>query len=812
MIVAGCAVLLAALIAPLAGLADATLATAARALDFGPLPGFTETPQRSTVLDRDGNVIAVLREENRKVVDLDEVPRHVVEAVIATEDERFRQHGGVSWRAVARAAIGNLGAGEITSGASTITQQLVKNTVVGVGDAETFARKLREAVYAAELERQLTKDAILERYLNEIYLGNGVYGVGTAAEFYWGKPVSELTLSDAAVLAGMIRSPAANDPLRHPDAARQRRDIVLSQMVAGGALHPDEATRAMRQPLAVDVQPLPRTRNPFWVSYVRSLLLQDPALGATAAEREGTLLRGGLTVRTTIDSRLQALADAVIAEVLTDVEGPQATLPVVDPQTGDILAVGFGPRTFGIGPGETQVNPALPGVGSGGRQSGSTFKAFGIVAALEAGVSPAYTMDTPSPYVAEHCQGAAGPYTVSNYSDGGGGIMDMAAATARSSNVYFVHLVDQLVSPEALSELAARMGITTPVGPYCSSVLGTAEVFAVDMASAFGTLANGGVHCRLRAVTEVLDARGRVISRQDPDCDRAVRSGVTARATTLLRGPIEDGTASRHGRIGRPAAGKTGTTDSYADAWFAGYIPQLSAAAWVGHLEELVPMTDPRCGEVTGGCLPTMIWAAFMRQAVEVLGLPAQSFPQPPPLPRGTVPDLVARSRAEAASALMEARFSWEVQVVRHHRPAGEVVAQQPSGGVRVEEGTTVVLRVSDGEAPIPTVPDLIGMSRADAEAAVRALGLQPRVGEVAVVDADWFGRVLSQSPEPGTAIDQPADEPDSAGLGEVVLRVGRERTAEDPEPPSPESPSPESSSPESPATPEPASSDGPQE
>src|SRR5680860_426382 len=427
-IVVSCAVLVAALLAPVASLADSTLATAAAGVDFGPLPGFTETAERSTVLDRDGNVIAVLREENRTLVDLDEVPEHVVAAVVATEDDRFREHEGVNWRAVARAAVGNLGAGEITSGASTITQQLVKKTVVGVGEEQTFARKIREAVYAIELERQLTKDAILERYLNEIYLGNRVYGIGTAAEYYWGKDVGELTLSDGALLAGMIRSPAANDPVRHPQAARQRRDIVLAQMVAVGALHADEAARTMRQPLALDVRPLPPPQNPFWVTYVRTLLLQDPALGATADERERTLLRGGLTVRTTIDPQLQALADAAIAELLTDVEGPQATLPVVDPRTGDILAVGFGPRTFGKGPGKTQVNPALPGVGSIGRQSGSTFKAFGIVAALEAGVSPTYTMDTPSPYVAENCPTAGGPYTVGNYSDGGGGIMDMAAA------------------------------------------------------------------------------------------------------------------------------------------------------------------------------------------------------------------------------------------------------------------------------------------------------------------------------------------------------------------------------------------------
>ncbi|MDP8969877.1 MAG: transglycosylase domain-containing protein [Actinomycetota bacterium] len=756
--IAGAGTLLAATLAPLAGGAAAAVQTVdRRLLTIPPLPPTLGEPaERSVVLARDGSVLAILRDENRSAVKLSEVPQHVVEAVIVTEDADFRQHNGVNWRAVARAALDNVRAGEVTSGASTITQQLVKNLT---GDsAQTLDRKLREALWAVELEERLTKDQILEEYLNRAYFGNAVYGIGTASEYYWGKPVTQLTVADGALLAGLIRSPQANDPVRNPQAAVRRRNIVLGQMADAGLLAGQEADRLQSAALGLNVTPPQPPRDPFLVAYVREVLKQDPALGADARSRDHLALTGGLTIRTTFDPRLQDLAGAAIREVLSDPEGPQAALVVVHPATGEVLAVGTGPKRFGQGPGETEVSPAVPGLGSRfGRQPGSAFKPFAIVAALQADVSPTYTIDTPSPYIAQSpaCRNGDGsPWTPGNYSDGGGGVMDMARATALSSNVYFAHLVDQKIGPGPLVDAARRLGIThSELQPICSAVLGGEEVFPLDMASALGTLANGGLHCTAFAVAEVVDRDGRTISRRDADCDRAVEADVAARATALLRGPIEHGTASRNAALGRPAAGKTGTTQDYRDAWFIGYVPQLSAATWVGYEDAQRPMTDRRCGGgVTGGCLPAMIWQRFMSRAVATLGLPPEDFAPPPPLASTLVPDVVGRPVGEAQQILADVRLASSVQTVTSSRPAGTVVAQNPPAGARAEVASGVTLSVSDGRGPRSVMPNLVGLTAAEADARLRALGLRAMMYIVPLDNGHHHGMVLAQSPPAGSA------------------------------------------------------------
>lgn len=795
--IGGAAVLLAASFAPTANLATGLLDVVDGQLisQIPPLPeDLGEAAERSIVYDREGGEIAVLRVENRRVVELGAIPMHVRQAVIATEDAAFDQHRGVNWRAIARALAGNVTAGDITSGASTITQQLVKNRVVG--SELTVDRKLREAVYAIELEQRFTKDEILQAYLNEVYLGNGVYGVGTAAEYYWGKDPRDLTVAEGALIAGIIRSPTRNDPVDNPLNAVRRRNIVLDQMAGEGFLDPGEAEDLKSTPLHLDVHELTVARNPYFVDYVRALLKTDPALGATEVEREQTVLLGGLEIHTTIDPALQEIAHEVISEVLTGQDAPLGTITAVDPRTGELLALGFGPHPYGPGPGQVDVNPAVPEGGGSGRQPGSSFKAFEVVAALEEGIPPTYLFDAQARYT--HTDPACRGHEIGNYADASQGRLDMAAATARSSNTYFAHLLDR-TGPAPLVDVARRMGITTPLQPLCSLVLGAAEVFPLDMASAFGTLANNGVACTPFVVARVLDREGRAISEGDGQCRDAIDPGIAARATALLRGPIEAGTASRRGGIGRPAAGKTGTTDEYHNAWFVGYIPQLSTAAWVGH-DRPRTLTDSRCGgNVTGGCLPTMLWQRFMSRAVAARNLPVESFPAPPALPVGTVPDVTGQAREVADETLAEVGFVADTETVTDHRPAGTVVTQTPPGGTQTELGSAVLLGVSDGEGIAPLMPDLLGRDLDDARERLRGLDVEVTVVEVPVGDDTNVGIVVRQRPAAGTSIE---------GVEVVTLEVGRQRRADDPspEPTAPPQPTPPPTSTEPPEAPPPAS------
>ncbi|HWH33509.1 MAG TPA: transglycosylase domain-containing protein [Egibacteraceae bacterium] len=795
--IAAAALLVAVSLGPTAGMAATVLQrTEGGLFDFPPLPQDLGSPdERSVVYARDGSVLAILHVENRKSVPLSQVPLHVQQAVLATEDADFYEHQGVNWRAILRAALGNLRAGEVTSGASTITQQVVKNAVTG-GEV-TLRRKVREAAYAVELEKRMDKRAILELYLNEAYFANGVYGIATAAEYYFGKDVGDLTVAEAALLAGMIRAPERNDPRDAPERARARRDIVLTQMAVEGFITRQEAERLRATPMELDIHPLEDIRNPFFVDYVRHLLKQSDALGPDVQARDRAVLRGGLAIHTTLDPRLQDIAQEVIAEALDRGEDPLAALTAVDPRSGEILALGFGPKPYGKGPGQTEVNPAVPGLGSSGRQAGSAFKAFQLVAALEEGISPGFSFQAGSRYTYKDpaCDG----HTVGNYADASQGVLDMASATAVSSNTYFARLVD-LTGPDKLVEVAKRMGITSDIPAVCSLVLGSGEVFPLDMASAFGVLANEGVRCPPYAISRIVDRTGRVIMRAQPECERVVDKGIAARATSLLRGPIERGTASRNGRIGRPAAGKTGTSQDYWNAWFTGFVPQLSTAVWVGHERNVPMMGHPSCPRgMTGGCVPTQIWSRFMRRALDVLDLPVASFPAPPPIPTAAVPSVVGMTEEEATEVLEDAGFNVVPETVTDHRKAGTVVRQEPGGGGRAPKGGLISISVSDGEGTMPLVPSLLGMTEEEARA---ALGQLDGEVEVAVVrepaEEDRIGKVVAQSPEAGA---------DATDLATITLTIGRARTADDPTPTPTGTPS---ETPSASATPTPTESTGP--
>jgi penicillin-binding protein 1A len=578
-------------------------AAALRALLLAPPP----LAERTTVYASDGSVLAVLHAgENREPLPLARIPRPVRQAVLAAEDARFFRHGGVDPVALARALAANLATGRIAEGGSTITMQLARLAYLR-DRRRTVARKAKEMLLATMLERRLSKDEILEAYLNTVYLGRGAYGVGAAAQAYFGKPAEDLGLAEGALLASLIEEPSALDPAADRGRARARRDAVLRRMRELGMID----DRALREALAEPVRVTPRSTSvgidmvapvgASFVEHVKRQLLADPRLGATPAERADRLFRGGLRVHTTLDLRAQRAAERAVASVLWRPGDPAAALAAVEPSTGAIRALvgGEDARGFNLA---TQAR----------RSPGSAFKVFTLVAAIEAGIPldrvyaapPSITFRLPTGEV----------WTVDNYEGAPAGRLSLLDATVFSINTVYAQVVME-VGPRAVVDVARRMGITSPLDPYPAITIGglTYGVSPLEMASAYATLANGGVRVPPYAVTRVEDATGRVLLRNGPEPRRALTPEVAAAATDALRQVVARGTGRRALRLGIPAAGKTGTTENYTNSWFVGFTDRLSAAVWIGRPRANVPLYGihgwPR---VYGGSLPAEIWVRFM--------------------------------------------------------------------------------------------------------------------------------------------------------------------------------------------------------
>ena len=620
-VVVASALLVASLALPGALAASDMLDTVERdVLDVPPMGDVTAPPQNSFVYAADGSELAELNfEENRVPVTLDEVPQDVINAVLATEDADFYDHGGVDHGAIARAFLTNLRGGGIEQGGSTITQQYVKNAFLD--DSQTYQRKLQEAVYAIELERRMTKPEILESYLNRTYFGHGVYGIGTAAERYFSKAPDELTLGEAATLAGLIRSPERNNPLSNAENAQTRRNVVLRQMAYHGFISEDQARVASEAPLGTDIsEPTPPT-NPFWVEWVSRLLTNDrvaeglgsqtdalTAMGSTFEERRRMVFQSGLRIHTTLDPEMQEQAEATLRDHLSYEDQspeelarePMGALVSVDPETGGIKTMAVGPQDYGscseddswVGEDDagrllcdrTKLNPVAPVAGSsiGKRQPGSAFKPFLTAAALEEGIPPTLEMDATGPHTIESCAGGD-DWEVRNV--GGDGNLDMYEAMARSSNVYHARLIDE-VGPDRMASMAERLGIN-PLADreiVCPLALGSASVTPLEMASAYATLANSGVRCAPYAITRIEDAQGNTLWEHREDCSRVVDHEIADRVTDILEGPVTSGGTAAGANLGQwPTRGKTGSTNDFVDAWFVGYVRQLATAAWVGY-------------------------------------------------------------------------------------------------------------------------------------------------------------------------------------------------------------------------------------
>ena len=715
------------LVVPAGGLARDT---ANKLGDVPPLAEALPDPaQRSVIYAADGKtaLATIWLDENRRVVPLSGIPKRVRNAVIAIEDDRFYQHEGVDFRGIARAAVTDLRSGHIAQGGSTLTQQLVKLTVTG--NSRTIDRKLREAMYAVELERRYSKNQILEYYLNQAYFGEGVYGIATAAQHYFGNTsIKFVSLAQAASLAATIAAPERYKPTNRK-ANLARRNLVLNRMQELRFATPREVAKAKRVKLRVTRYNPPR-RQPYFVEFIKQQLLHDPAydkvLGKEGTERrKRAVFQGGLRIYTTLQPRRQSQARAAVSNQLWSRFGrdgnPTGALASVDPKTGRILALYGGRENFK----RFQVDLATAR-GGAGFQPGSSFKVFFLVAALEKGISPGRVYNSPARIVipARRCYtGINQPWDPGNAGDGEAGVFNMYQATAHSVNTYFAQLAMD-VGIERGIEAARRMGISVPPAGsrdydehwnVCSSVLGVVPVSVLDMASAYGVLANNGVRCPAYSIARI-DSPDRKLYEHRSSCTRVIEPKIAATVTAMLRGVVTGGTGIAAALPGRPVAGKTGTAQDYKSAFFNGYTPQMATSVWVGFTPKPVPMSYQNGGRpVYGGTFPAMVFHDYMASALS--GAPVEGFPAAPPPPKpptttppGTppppttnpprtthadvlVPGVVGLPAGAARAVLRTTGLSAGLAYSGRGRP-GRVTAQTPGAGDRLPRGSSVTLVV----------------------------------------------------------------------------------------------------------------------
>lgn len=550
------------------------------------------------IVARDGTRLARLYDKYKVYVPITQIPPVMRQAVIAVEDERFYSHRGVDLRGITRAAIANYSHQQITQGASTITQQLARKLFLT--NKQTVSRKVQEMLLAIEIERNYSKDEILERYLNLIYFGAGAYGVQAASHAYFGKDVSGLTLPEASMLAGLVAAPSLYSPYNDLQRAKDRQQHVLDRMVAAGYIsraEADDAAAAKLKLIGSQGSGIQSYRYPYFTTYVISELVKQFGYDQ--------IYRGGLVVYTTLDTRLQNLAQAAVTAGVEQgrTEGygmHQGALVAEDPRSGQILAmvggVGFSPKS--------QFNRAW----QARRQPGSSFKGFVYSAAVDKGtpVSAVY-QDAPVTYPA----GDGTDYKPQDDDHRYLGAIPLRKAFELSRNIVAVRLAND-IGIGTVVDYAHRMGITEDLEADLSLALGTAVVSPLDMVSGYSTIASGGIYTQPTAIRMVLDQYG-VVAQDNryPQRKPALSPGTAYIMTTLMEGVIQEGTGYPNAIIGRPAAGKTGTTSDFRDAWFVGFVPQLAAAVWVGNDDY------SRMYESYGGNVPARIWAHFMKGALQ---------------------------------------------------------------------------------------------------------------------------------------------------------------------------------------------------
>ncbi|GHH85297.1 carboxypeptidase [Streptomyces sulfonofaciens] len=658
----GVSVLAGAVMAGIALPAAGALGLAAK----GSVEGFDDIPanlkrpplsQRTTILDANGGQIAAVYSRDRTVVPLKDISPFMQKAIVAIEDSRFYQHGAIDLKGVLRALNQNAQSGGVAQGASTLTQQYVKNvfveeagddpTKVAQATQQTLGRKVKELKYAIQVEEKLGKKRILGNYLNITFFGQQAYGIEAASQRYFSKHAKDLDLGESALLAGIVQSPSRYDPVNDPDEAIQRRNVVLQRMADVGDVSQADADAAKKKPLGLKVS---KPENGcitavkgagFFCDYVRDVFLTDPVFGKTQEERSKLWNRGGLTIRTTLDPKAQeSVQDSVKKHVYSSDEVATA-VTLVQPGTGKILGMGQS-RPYGFKGNDTQINLSVNhDMGGGaGYQPGSTFKPIVAAAAIEGGIPATRTYDSPyeMPYPSPvpKCDGKqwvnTDGTTLTNENTSEHGTMAMKEATAKSVNTYYVKLIKDVGICPVL-KMAGKMGVSRADGQEMlqtpSIALGAQEMSPLTMASAYATFASRGTYCTPIAIESITGPDKKSIPVPKSTCTRAMSEKTADTINTLLNGVVEDGTGKEAGLSDRPSAGKTGTTDSRYAAWFVGYTPNISGAVWVGDPAHKRKMFNITIGgvphaKVFGEDTPGPIWKDAVSGAL--VGKPALNF------------------------------------------------------------------------------------------------------------------------------------------------------------------------------------------
>lgn len=565
--------------------------------------------QGTKVYDDNDELITEFHVERRIFVPLAQIPRSLRDAVLATEDRRFYSHWGIDPIGIGRAVWQNYRRGRIVEGGSTITQQLTK--VLFLTPDKSLERKLKEAILALELERRYSKDRILEMYLNQVYFGHGAYGVEAAARTYFGKSVSELTVRESALIAGLPRAPSAYSPFDHGEAAKRRREVVFRRLVEFGSLKEAEAKRLARTDLGLIPPERRRTTGQYFLEYVQQTL--EAKYGADM------VFKGGLNAYTTLNPSMQLAAEQSLREGLRALEArskttrpgehPEGAVVTIEPQTGYVRALVGGYDFF-----RSEFNRAV----QARRQPGSAFKPFVYIAALEAGFTAASRVDD-SPV--SYSIGGGNVWRPENYDRKYRGPTTLQQAIEESVNVVTVKLQER-VGVNRTVQVVRRLGVTSPLDVNLSMALGTSDLTLLEMTSAYGVLANQGVWMPPTTIRYVTNANGQLLEEHVPQGREALTPEMAYLATHMLRGVVERGTGQAAKSLGRPIAAKTGTTNDYSNAWFIGFTPKVATGVWVGY-------DRPRSlgKDETGSRVAVPIWVSYMGK---VLGdSPKDDFPVP---------------------------------------------------------------------------------------------------------------------------------------------------------------------------------------
>ncbi|PIE27728.1 MAG: glycosyl transferase [Micrococcales bacterium] len=738
-----------------AGLALPVVGTGASAANssvgfFDSLPGDMDIgsmSQQSRLLYRDGSTMATFYYENRVLVPLSNVAPIMRQAVIAIEDWRFYEHSGADPRGIIRAAVNNA-LGRDTQGASTLTQQWIRNVLLdqarSAGDEEEIrrlltpdeGRKVREIKLAIAAEKEYTKDQILENYLNIALFGNNQYGVQTASQRYLSKNADALNLQDAALLAGMIQSPSRYDPIRHPQIAQERRNTVLKRMLVLKIITQEQYDKAAAIPVAQQIKPTKPSNGcsqagsaAFFCDYVTRIISSDPAFGENAAERQRLLYRGGLTIQTTLDRQKQEAAYNSVTQAVepSDPSGAAASLVSVQPGTGRIVAMtqnrAYDPRT-NAPPGTTAINYNVDAAHGGGNgfQTGSTFKPFTLATWLESGhtlteLVNANQIGYPMRSFKTSCTQLGGPvYRPGNSEGRDAGYISALQATYNSVNTGYVNMASKLDLCK-IRDTANKLGVERADGQDITvtpaMVLGTNEIAPLTMANAFATFAADGKYCTPVAIEKTTTPDGMELKKPAAECKEVLSPNTASGVNAALQQVVQRGTGRRLG-IGRPAAGKTGTTNDSWETWFVGYTPrQLSTAVWVG-----TPDPSPKSlrrlringvyrSMVYGATIAGPAWQRYMREALQ--GTEVTHFSKATQnwdlVERAKVPWVNGQPRDVAIGRLAKSGFPSYVAGEEHNDsvPPGHVIRTTPTGGSTTRVGRSVGLYISRGPQASPS-------------------------------------------------------------------------------------------------------------